>query len=278
MNLLYKIRILVFLSIVLLTGSATVSDDFILLDQCGISNSTFTNGETLTYKIYYNWGLLWVPAGEVVFSVGENDQSYEMKAHGKTYRSYEKIFRVNDYFYSKTSKETLLPTNFVRIVEEGNYRLYDSVYFDQTKNVAVSYHGKTKETARPQVHRLNHCMQDLMSNLYYMRNINTNQMQRGDKIPISMFFDKEVFPMNVTFGGKEQRDIKELGEFNTLKMVPDLVGGNVFKKGDHMTIWVSDDQNKIPLMIESPISIGSVKAVLKSHRGLRHTLSARINE
>ena len=91
-----------------------------------------------------------------------------------------------------------------------------------------------------------------------------------------MLFDKEVVPINIGYDGKEVKNIKDLGDFKTLRIVPDVVEGSVFKKGDHMTIWVSDDHNRIPLLIESPITVGSVKAVLKSHAGLRHKLDASI--
>jgi hypothetical protein len=84
-------------------------------------------------------------------------------------------------------------------------------------------------------------------------------------------------PLNIKYGGKETKEVKGLGDFKTLKMVPDLVGGKVFKDGDKMTLWVSDDSNKIPLIIESPVSIGSIKAVLKSYSGLKYDLSSKIN-
>lgn len=246
------------------------------ITQCGLENRSFAGGEKLIYKMYYNYGLLWIPAGEVTFTVSESKDNYELKAIGRTYKSYESIFKVNDYFYSKIDKKTLLPQNFVRKVEEGNYRLYDSISFDQQKNVAVTYHGKSKSEAKPQVHRLNSCMQDLMSNLYYMRNVDIAKMKKGDQIGTQMFFDKEVFPIKIGYAGKEIKDIKGLGDYRTLKLMPNVVEGNVFKQGDQISIWVSDDNNRIPLMIESPISVGSVKAVLKSHSGLKHTMSAKV--
>jgi len=244
--------------------------------QCDTENVSFAGGEKLVYKLYYNLGLLWIPAGEVTFTVRENKENYELKAIGKTYKTYESIFKVNDYFYSKIDKKTLLPQNFVRIVHEGNYTLYDSIRFDQKNNLAFTYHGKSKSEAKSSVHKFNSCMQDMMSNLYYMRNIDLSEMKKGDKIGTKMFFDKEVFPINIGYDGKEVKNIKDLGDFKTLRIVPDVVEGSVFKKGDHMTIWVSDDLNRIPLLIESPITVGSVKAVLKSHAGLRHKLDASI--
>lgn len=250
----------------------------IIHNECSISNSAFENGEKLVYKLYYNWGIVWIPAGEVIFTVKESDHTYEMKAIGKTYKSYENIFKVNDYYYSKVDKKTMFPKDFVRIIEEGNYSLYDSISFDQLRNIAVSFHGKTKGSAKPQTHLVNQCMQDMVSNIYYMRNLKTDGMNKGDKFVVKMFFDKEVFPINVIYDGKERKDVKGLGKFHSIRIFPELVEGNVFKKGDHMKLWVSDDKNKIPLLIESPVSVGSIKAVLKSHSGLRYALDSKINE
>lgn len=272
------ITFLIFTLLVFVLSSFVRTSKTDIRDECSISNSAFQHGEKLVYKLYYNWGLLWIPAGEVIFTVRESDQSYEMKAIGKTYRSYENIFKVNDYFYTKVDKKTMFPKNFVRIVEEGEYTLFDSISFDQPGNIAVSFHGKTRGSAKPQTHRVNQCMQDMVSNIYYMRNLSTDDMHKGDKFAVKMFFDKEVFPIDVRYDGKEKKDIKELGKFHTIRIIPDLVEGNVFKKGDHMKLWVSDDKNKIPLLIESPVSVGSIKAVLKTYSGLRYDLESKIKE
>ncbi len=243
---------------------------------CTSENNAFGHGESLTYKVYYNLGLLWIPAGEVDFTIKENQANYEIKAVGKTYSSYESVFKVNDYFYSKIDKTTLLPINFVRIVEEGNYRLYDSIYFDQEKTTAFTYQGKTKNTTTKEAFKYDGCMQDLVSTLYKLRTSDMNHFSKGDKINVQMMLDKEIFPISVLVEGKEQKKIKDLGKFKTVRINPELVVGNVFKKGNKMTIWVSDDMNKVPLLIESPISVGSVKMVLKSHKGLRYPLAAKV--
>ncbi|MBK9737215.1 MAG: DUF3108 domain-containing protein [Saprospiraceae bacterium] len=278
-----KIVIIVIFSLVLIGSSAFSNKEnnnspFTHYDVCHMSNATFQTGERLVYKLYYNWKLVWIPAGEVVFTVQDSKTHYEIKAIGKTYPAYEHIFKVNDYFYSKIDKNTLFPSNFVRIVEEGNYRVYDSISFDQSRNIALSFHGTSKTKTRTQLHHFDQCMQDMVSNLYYMRNISTDGLKKGDHLGVKMFFDKEVFPINVAYIGKEKKDIKSLGTFNTLKLVPDVVEGNVFKKGDYMTLWVSDDKNHLPLMIESPVSVGSIKAVLLSHNGLKHSLDSKIND
>ncbi|MCY7327202.1 MAG: DUF3108 domain-containing protein, partial [Saprospiraceae bacterium] len=63
--------------------------------------------------------------------------------------------------------------------------------------------------------------------------------------------------------------------YNTLKFQPDVIAGNVFKEGEGMSVWVSDDQNRIPLLIESPVSVGSVKMVLKEYWGLKYDFTAK---
>ena len=248
-------------------------------DSCAIDNTSFAPGERLVYKAYYNWKFVWIPAGEAVFDVVENKNDYEVKVVGKTYDSYDYFFKVRDYFYSRIDKKTLYPKNFVRIIEEGDYRKFDSIAFDQVRQKAYSFNGKTRATAKMQEVNYGSCMHDLLSVLYYLRNIDVDQYKKGSYIPTQVLFDNETFPIKVRYDGKDaKKEIKELGTYHTIKVIPDLVVGNVFKDGDKMKIWVSDDANKLPLLIESPLKIGSAKAVLKSYKGLRHKLSSKIAE
>lgn len=245
-------------------------------ELCSVKNNTFVDGEQLVYKAYYNWGIVWIPAGEAVFNIKENKDSYEITIDAKSYPSYDSFFKVRDYYYTKVDKETLYPTNFVRIIEEGKYRKYDSIAFDQKLGIAKSFNGKSKETVNIKEFQMSDCMQDLVSILYFLRNTNVEKHKKGDFIPTGIFIDEEVHPIKVTYDGKEKnKKIKDLGKFNTIRVIPDLVAGEVFKEGDKMKIWVSDDGNKIPLLIESPVSVGSVKAVLKSYSGLRHPLTSK---
>ncbi len=76
--------------------------------------------------------------------------------------------------------------------------------------------------------------------------------------------------------GKESRKrIKGLGMCNTMVFAPQMIIGEVFTEEDGMQVWVSDDQNKIPLMIESPISVGSVKVILSKWTGLKYPLDLK---
>lgn len=244
---------------------------------CKMENNTFKGGEEIVYKIYYNWNFVWLAAGEVTFKVEDLGNKYHISAHGRTYKSYEWFFTVRDYYDTYVDKETLLPYISIRNVREGGYRLYDAVTFDPKRNVAISNRGKTREVAKPTEYSVDNCMHDILSIIYYTRNIDFNSLNTGDHFPIKVFMDKETWPLKVRYKGREaDKKIKGQGKFRTHKFNPEVIVGNVFKEDSQMSVWVTDDQNKIPLLIESPVSVGSVKVVLKSYKGLKYDFNAKI--
>lgn len=251
-------------------------DHIVFEDNCETINSSFIGGEEFVFTVYYNWKFIWIPAGEAHFKVTETDEDYIVTVRGGTYESYDYFFKVKDSFYSRIDKKTLLPKNFSRTVEEGDYRLFDSISFNQDLGTAISVHGKTRETATESVFEFSECRHDLLSVLYFLRNVNVDGYNKGEFIPTKIFFDQETFPIKVRYmGKKKKKKIKNMGKFNTIRVIPDLVVGNIFSEGDQMNIWVTDDQNKLPLLIESPMKIGSGKAILKSYKGTRYPIIAR---
>lgn len=246
-------------------------------NSCSSENSTFVDGEQVTYKLFYNWKFVWVAAGEVTFRVKDLGKQYYLSAYGRTYKSYDPFFKVRDTYECYIDKETLLPTVAIRNVEEGKYRLYDKVTFDRKRNKAKSLRGKSKEVATITEYPISDCIHDLLSIVYFARNIDFDNMNPGEKIPVNLFMDKETWPLAVTYRGKQEKTrIKGNGKFKTLHFSPQLIAGEYFKEGTEMNIYVSDDQNRLPLIIESPLSVGSVKAVLKEYEGLKYEMDAEL--
>jgi hypothetical protein len=243
--------------------------------QCQIVNNTFQAGEEFVFEIYYNWNFVWLSAGEVVFKVEDEGDQYHLSAHGTTYRNYEWFFKVRDKYDSYVDKESLLPSVSIRDILEGKYTLYDEITFDNEKKVAKSFRGKTKETAELTEYPIESCMHDILSIVYFSRNLDFDNMETGEHFPIKIFVDKETWPLQVTYKGKEKKKrIKGMGKFKVIQFSPEVISGNVFREGTEMNVYVSDDKNKLPLLIESPVSVGSIKAVLKSYKGLRHEMTA----
>ena len=135
-------------------------------DDCTIQNVAFKGGEKLIYKAYYNWGFIWIPAGEATFEVIDNEDHFEVFIRGKSYKAYDGFFKLRDNFYSKINKQTLLPELFERNVNEGDYQKYEQIQFNQSTHQAQVKIGRTKETAIVENVNLNYCMHDLISLLY----------------------------------------------------------------------------------------------------------------
>ena len=252
-----------------------------ILDEnsCNVENTSFLAGEEIVYKIYYNWNFIWLSAGTVTFKVEDIGNQYHLSAIGRTFKSYEWFYKVRDYYDTYVDKETLLPSVSIRDINEGKYRLYDKIVFDQESQKAVSERGKTKDKTEKTTYSIDPCMHDLLSIFYYSRNIDFKGIEEGAVIPIKIFIDKETWPLKLEVRQREKnKKIKGLGRFNTIKFGPEVIEGYYFKKDANMNVWVSDDDNKIPLLIESPVSVGSIKVVLKDYKNLRHEMTAKIDK
>ncbi|WP_109699761.1 DUF3108 domain-containing protein [Chitinophaga deserti] len=239
---------------------------------CGIVNTSFRAGESITLKVFYNLGNVFVGAGEATFNCSlvkyNNRDAYHVVGDGKTYRSYDWFFKVRDRYESYIDTATLLPMRFIRNINEGGYKKYNNVGFNRENSTAVSTTGTFKVPA---------CIQDVISSIYYARNIDFNKYKPGDKIPFSMFLDDEVFDIYIRYIGKEEVDTR-YGKFRAIKFKPLLIKGTIFEGGEKMTVWVSDDANKIPLRVDSPISVGSIKVDMISFSNLRWALSSLIKK
>ena len=265
------------LGLLVLLGAATPAADP-PATGCRLPNTSWQSGEQLVYKLYYNWNFVWLSAGEVVFDVRDRGAYYHLTANGRTYPSYNWFFRVRDRYESYLDKRTLQPLVSIREVHEGGYQRYDSLAFDAAGGTVYSERGKTADGIyERETYAIESCMHDVLSVLYHARNVDFGGMREGDQVPVNVFMDKKTYPLKVHYLGQEEaKKIKGLGRFDTQLFSPEVVAGDVFNADTEMKVWVSDDANRLPLLIESPVSVGSVKAVLKSYRNLRHPLRAAV--
>ncbi|HLX90233.1 MAG TPA: DUF3108 domain-containing protein [Puia sp.] len=239
--------------------------------SCGTHNFAFQAGESITYKVYYKLAGVYVGAGEAVFSSALDHLNgkpvYHVKGDGKTYSFYDNFFRVRDKYESYIDTSTLQPYKFVRDVDEGGHKTYENVTFNKLTNTALTDQGVFKVPA---------CVQDVMSTMYYTRNVDFNNLKPGDKIPFSMFLDNRVYNLYIRYLGKETIRTK-YGKFRTIKFKPLLIQGTIFSGGEKMTVWVSDDLNHIPVRVESPIVVGDIVVDMINFQNRRHPLTSLVD-
>src|SRR6188472_270097 len=239
-------------------------------DFCGIRNTSFLSSEQLTLTVFYNVAGVYVNAGTATFSSALEKLAgktvYHITGEGKTNPSYDWIFKVRDKYESFIDTASLLPLKFIRNVNEGGYKKYENITFNRSTNTAVTTNGLFKVPG---------CVQDVLSSIYYARNIDFNKYKAGDRIPFTMFLDNEVYNMYIRYLGKD--DVKtKYGKFRAIKFKPLLLKGTIFEGGEKMTVWVSDDANHVVLRVESPIVVGKVKIDMMAYRNLRYPLTAMV--
>jgi hypothetical protein len=241
-----------------------------------VENTTFQSGEELVYKIFYNLNFVWIPAGEVKFKIEDEGWRYHLIAEGRTYDSYEWFYKAYNKLDSYVDKTTLLPHTSIRYVKENRYRVYDHVQLDQANRTGYFERGDVKEVIKAKGDlKFTDCMHDMLSAVYYCRTKDYTQAKTGQEFPLKVLLDEETYSLKYRFVGREEKAIRGLGKFSTIKFTPQLVAGNVFNENSQMKIWATDDANKVPLMIESPVAVGSVKVVLKSYKGLKYEMTAK---
>lgn len=228
----------------------------------------FQPSEKISYTVYYNVVGMYVNAGNATFTTTDekfmDKNVYHVVGEGATNPKYDWIFKVRDRYESYFNQSDLQPVKFVRNINEGKYKKHEEVTFNQQTNTAVTNTG---------VYKVPENVQDVLSTMYFARNINYDQYKPGDKIPFSMFLDDQVYNIYIHYMGKETVKTK-YGKFNAIKLKPLLIKGNVFDGGEKMTIWVTNDANHIPVRIESPIAVGSVKVDLMHYENLKYPIVA----
>lgn len=249
----------------ILSFTTNAQDDF-----CHISRTSFREGERLLFRVYYNMSPLWIHAGDAVFTVEGAQMSKEPVYHisgvGRTLSSYDWFFKVRDKYETFLDRETLLPKRFIRDVQEGGVKFRHNVNFNHTSRKAVSANG---------TYDIPQCTQDVLSAIYFARNIDYSKYKPGSKIPFSMFLDDQVYDLYIRYLGKEVVETK-YGTFNTIKISPLLIKGTIFKGGEKMAVWVTDDANHIPVRISSPIVVGSIKVDMMEYSNLKYPLTALV--
>ena len=244
---------------------AVINEDF-----CKINNTAFQAGEQVTFHVFYTVVGAYIHAGNATFTTTletlNNKPVYHVVGDGKTKPSYDWIYKVRDRYETYIDTTTLQPMKFIRNVDEGGYKNYETITFNKSTNTAVTNKG---------VFKMPDCVQDVLSAMYYARNVDFSKYKPEDKIPFQMFLDNEVFNMYIRYLGKET--IKtQYGRFKAIKFKPLLLKGTIFEGGEKMTVWVSDDPNHVVLRVESPIVVGKVKVDMMAYRNLRYPLTSMI--
>lgn len=238
-----------------------------------VSNSAFVRGEKLTFRVAFNSALTGsITGGKATLEVKEenkiinNRSTYHVVAEGKTTGFIEFFYKIHDRFESFFDQDALISWQFVRRTRENNYKKDDLVNFRQIDRLAVSMTKVVKVTAN---------VQDILSAFYYARTLDIKDLKNGEIIQIPFFLDDSVYHSKVIFKGREKVKTK-LGKFNCIAFRPMVATGYAFDDPYPITIWLTDDVNRLPILIESEQAVGRGRVELISYSGLANPITAKL--
>tara|TARA_B100001996_G_scaffold381402_1_gene370764 strand:- start:1161 stop:1979 length:819 start_codon:yes stop_codon:yes gene_type:complete len=239
-----------------------------------IKINSFKHGEWFEYRIHYGFINAGFATLEIIEDSINNKAVFHSKGYGKTVGLARLFFKVEDFYESYFDKFTGLPYKFIRNIYEGGYTKNTEIFFNHKLGLAnVDDKKNDKKYSLP----LNKNAQDMISAFYYLRNFfNPSEIKVDDTLDINMFFDNENYIFKLKFLGIEILETK-FGKINCLKLRPYVQSGRVFKAQESVTLWVSNDKNKLPIRLQANLAVGAIKCDLENFKNLNHPFSLTLN-
>lgn len=231
------------------------------------SYQAFQDGEWFEFRLHYGIFNASYATLKVEEDTIDNVPVFHAKGYGRTTGLARWFFKVEDHYDSYFTKSHGLPLLFIRDIDEGGYTKDVEIRFDHDKNIAFVNDKKKKIKSE---YSTKENVQDLISAFYFLRNFyDTSTIEVGESVGLNMFFDNENYLFRLKFLGREVISTK-FGKVNTLKFRPYVQSGRVFRAQESVTLWISDDPNKIPIKMRADLAIGAIDCDLENFKNLRH--------
>jgi hypothetical protein len=237
-------------------------------------NRSFSTGEKLNYRVHVGF----INAGEGTLLINDEIESinnracYKIDVFGKTVGVFDFFIRVRDHWGTYLDTVSIIPHKFFQQIEEGKFRKHEVIEFDHIADTAV-VKRPDKDDYSDEFFNIPHQPQDLISGYYYIRTLDYNKVREGQIIALKAFYDKTVYDFKVKFLGREVIKTK-LGTVKTLVFAPIMPKNDLFEEGkESIKIWLSDDDNKIPLKIWAKMWVGAVEIDINNAENLRSPLA-----
>lgn len=244
----------------------------------------FGAGESLTFTMHYEWGAINSDVGTGTVKMDtvryNGMKAFHCSVYGKTTRLFDIFFKVREDFDSWFACDGLRPLKFTRDTHEGHYIAKNTYIYDwnaMEPHIDADVYSSSSGQRNLEL-PLTPCTYDLPALFFYARNMDIDNIVPGKKYPMTFAIDDDVYNVYFILYGRETIKVKGLGTVKTIKFAARLLAGEVFTGEEDMMIWVTDDDNRIPVLFEAPILVGTASGRLKSYSGLKHPFTSLIKK
>jgi hypothetical protein len=221
-----------------------------------VANRAFGVGERLEFSVGYGM----IKAGTAVMEIPEivrfnGKKCYHIISAALSNKFFSVFFKVNDRVESFMDVHELYSLRFDKHLREGKFKADISMLFDQENHLAI--YNNSKDTFSVPVY-----VQDVLSALYFIR---TQDLKVGQSIFVDNHADKKNYPLEVKVLRKERIKVPA-GTFNCVVVEPILKASGIFQQKGSLTVWLTDDQIKMPVLMKSKVVIGSISTELTNYK------------
>lgn len=241
-----------------------------------VPNTAFKTGEKLIFEINYGF----ITAGTAEMSIAPNTVNingrpcYDITFAVNSSSAFGSVYKVNDYYKCYLDQSGLFPWRFEQHIKEGNYTRDFEALFDHVYKKVKTYTGERDPKKFEGEFDIPQYVHDGISAFYYVRTLSFAGMKTGDVIKLENFYNDKSYPLDVKYLGKETVEVSA-GEFKCIKVQPYFQEGGLFKSEGDITVWLTDDERRMPVKVSSKIIIGSVDVDLVEYSGLAGPLNSK---
>ena len=244
----------------------------------------FQAGERMEFTMHYKWGIIDSDIGTATVALDtvrlNGEKAFLCSAQGQTTRLYDLFFKVREDFKSWFTVDELRPLKFTRDTFEGKYVAKNTYIYDWNAaepHIIADVYSSSSGQRYPEL-PLTPCTYDLPALFFFARNIDLENIEIGKRYPMTFAIDDDIFNVYFIFYGPETIKVKGLGTVKTIRFAAKLLAGEVFTGEEDMMIWISDDENRVPVYFEAPILVGTASGRMKSWSGLKYPFSALVEQ
>lgn len=248
-----------------------------LYSQCKIENNYFQSGEVLNYDLYFKIGPFTKKSGKARMSVVntnyQGQDAFKISLASSSEGLARDLFAMDDTISCVISKN-LVPLAFNKDAhEDGDYTRERLTYSYSGNNATIrSIRHKNGNFKFDKTFQTTNCTYDMLSVVFYARTLNYSSMKKGDKKRVDFVSAKKQMYMEIIHDGTENLKANDGKKYKCIKLQLKITDDAFENEENAMTVYLTNDQNRMPVRIDSKLKVGNARVILKNYKGNKHSV------
>ena len=242
----------------------------------------FCDGEVVTLTVMYKWGAINTEVGTARLQVDslnyEGMPAFQLGCKAWTTPFFDRFYKIREDLQSWVRTGDLRPVRFTRSTYEGGYEASNDFHYKWEEGFIDADVIFEKKPPQKLLIPLKEGEYDLVSLLYHIRRLDESAFRKGATTKVRFAIDDSVFDVYIRAQGKENIKIRKLRRMNAWHLSCSVVQGALFDGDEDLHLWLSADDNRIPVAAKVPLKMGAVQAWLTGWNGLKNPFDAWTDE